>query len=76
MLGISRSDVVDASWADNGPGWVAVLLASAEEVLALRPGYVDLDVGVAGFHADGVLEVRAFFPKDGSTVEDPVTGSA
>jgi PhzF family phenazine biosynthesis protein len=75
VLGISRSDVVDASWADNGPGWVAVLLESAEEVLALRPGYVDLDVGVAGFHPDGVLEVRAFFPKDGSTAEDPVTGS-
>ena len=75
VLGISRSDIVDASWADNGPGWVAVLLASAEAVLALRPGYVDLDVGVAGFHDDGVLEVRAFFPKDGSTAEDPVTGS-
>ena len=52
-----------------------MLLASADEVLALRPGYVDLDVGVAGFHDDGVLEVRAFFPKDGSTAEDPVTGS-
>ena len=44
-------------------------------MLALRPGYVDLDMGVAGFHDDGVLEVRAFFPKDGSTAEDPVTGS-
>jgi PhzF family phenazine biosynthesis protein len=75
VLGIARSAVVDASWADNGPGWVAVLLSSAEEVLALRPGFVDLDVGVAGFHPDGVLEVRAFFPKDGSTAEDPVTGS-
>jgi PhzF family phenazine biosynthesis protein len=74
-LRIGREDIVDASWADNGPGWVAVLLRSAEEVLALKPGYVDLDVGVAGFHDDGVLEVRAFFPKDGSTVEDPVTGS-
>ena len=28
VLGISRSDIVDAPWADNGPGWVAVLLAS------------------------------------------------
>jgi PhzF family phenazine biosynthesis protein len=75
VLGIGRADVVDAAWADNGPGWVALLLADAEAVLALRPGFVDLDVGVAGFHPDGVLEVRAFFPKDGSTVEDPVTGS-
>jgi PhzF family phenazine biosynthesis protein len=75
VLRIERAEIVDASWADNGPGWVAVLLADAEAVLALRPGFVDLDVGVAGFHPDGVLEVRAFFPKDGSTVEDPVTGS-
>jgi PhzF family phenazine biosynthesis protein len=75
VLRIERSEIVDASWADNGPGWVAVLLRDAEAVLALKPGYVDLDVGVAGFHPDGVLEVRAFFPKDGSTVEDPVTGS-
>jgi PhzF family phenazine biosynthesis protein len=47
-------------------------------VLALRPGFVDLDVGVAGPHPPGsaeALEVRAFFPKEGVTVEDPVTGS-
>ena len=75
VLGIDRAEIVDAAWADNGPGWVAVLLKSAEAVLALRPGFVDLDVGVAGFHPDGVLEVRAFFPKDGTTAEDPVTGS-
>jgi PhzF family phenazine biosynthesis protein len=75
VLGIARAEIVDAAWAANGPGWVGVLLGSAEEVLALRPGFVDLDVGVAGLHPDGVLEVRAFFPKDGSTVEDPVTGS-
>ena len=78
QLGIARSDVVDAEWADNGPGWVAVLLESAEAVLALRPGTVDLDIGVAGLHPPGsdvALEVRAFFPVDGATVEDPVTGS-
>ena len=78
MLRIERADVVDAQWVDNGPGWVAVLLPSAEAVLAVRPGVVDLDVGVAGPYADGepaAFEVRAFFPKDGSTVEDPVTGS-
>ncbi len=75
VLKIARADIVDAAWADNGPGWVAILLDSAEAVLALRPGFVDLDVGVAGLHPDGSPEVRAFFPKDGSTVEDPVTGS-
>ena len=78
VLGISRAEIVAAQWADNGPGWVAVLLASADAVLALRPGVVDLDVGVVGPHPPGspeALEVRAFFPKDGATVEDPVTGS-
>lgn len=78
MLGITRQDVVDAQWVDNGPGWVAVLLSDAAAVLDLRPGIVDLDIGVAGFRPPGepeALEVRAFFPKDGATVEDPVTGS-
>jgi PhzF family phenazine biosynthesis protein len=78
MLGVDREDIVDAQWVDNGPGWVAVLLGSAEAVLALRPKAVDLDVGVVGPLPEGTseaLEVRAFFPKDGATVEDPVTGS-
>ena len=78
VLGIDRAEILDAEWADNGPGWVAVLLASADAVLALRPGFVDLEVGVVGPHPPGspqAFEVRAFFPKDGATVEDPVTGS-
>jgi PhzF family phenazine biosynthesis protein len=78
VLRIDRAEILDAAWADNGPGWVAVLLADADAVLALRPGFVDLDVGVVGPHPEGsaeAFEVRAFFPKDGSTVEDPVTGS-
>jgi PhzF family phenazine biosynthesis protein len=78
QLGIDRTDVVDAQWADNGPGWIAVLLASADAVLALRPGPMDLDLGVAGPYPPGselAYEVRAFFPLDGGTVEDPVTGS-
>jgi PhzF family phenazine biosynthesis protein len=78
LLRIDRGEILDAEWADNGPGWVAVLLADAQAVLALRPGPVDLDVGVVGPHPDGspvAFEVRAFVPKDGSTVEDPVTGS-
>jgi PhzF family phenazine biosynthesis protein len=79
LLGIDRPDVVDASWVDNGPGWVAVLLDSAEKVLALRPGNVeDLKVGVIGPYPKGsaeAFEVRAFFPANGVTAEDPVTGS-
>ena len=77
-LRIDRAEIVDASWADNGPGWVAVMLASAEAVLAVRPGMVDLDLGLVGAYPPGspaAFEVRAFFPKDGVTTEDPVTGS-
>jgi PhzF family phenazine biosynthesis protein len=78
VLDIDRAEIVDAEWVDNGPGWVAVMLATADAVLALRPRTVDLDLGVVGPYPPGspeAIEVRAFFPKDGSTVEDPVTGS-
>ena len=78
LLRIDRGDIVDAQWVDNGPGWVAVLLGSADAVLALRPGAIDFDLGIVGPYPPGspqAFEVRAFFPKDGSTVEDPVTGS-
>ncbi len=77
-LGIDRADVIGAQWADNGPGWIAVLLRSADAVLAIEPrGFGDIDkVGVVGPHAPGGaadVEVRAFYP--GSVGEDPVTGS-
>jgi PhzF family phenazine biosynthesis protein len=77
-LGIDRAEIQDTQWVDNGPGWVAALLESAEAVLSLRPGPVDLPIGVVGPHPEGspaAFEVRAFLPKDGSTMEDPVTGS-
>jgi PhzF family phenazine biosynthesis protein len=78
VLGIRRDEIVDLQWADNGPGWVAVLLASAKAVLAVRPGVADLDIGIVGPYPAGspaAFEVRAFTPKLGSTDEDPVTGS-
>ncbi|MEA2594528.1 MAG: hypothetical protein QOF01_997 [Thermomicrobiales bacterium] len=78
VLNIDRAEIADAEWVDNGPGWVAVMLATADAVLALRPRTIDLDLGVVGPYPPGspeAIEVRAFFPKDGSTVEDPVTGS-
>jgi PhzF family phenazine biosynthesis protein len=79
LLGIDRAAIVDAEWAVNGPPWVAVLLGSAQEVLDLRPGNVgDLDIGVVGPHppgGDAAFEVRAFYPQNGATAEDPVTGS-
>jgi PhzF family phenazine biosynthesis protein len=78
VLSIGRGEILDAQWVDNGPGWVAVLLGSADAVLALTPGYTELDLGVVGPYPDGsecAFEVRAFFPKDGALAEDPVTGS-
>ncbi|MGI9598324.1 MAG: PhzF family phenazine biosynthesis protein [Acidimicrobiales bacterium] len=78
QLGIEPSSLVDAAWIDNGPGWLGLLLPDAEAVLAVDPGPVDLKLGLIGPHRPGreaAFELRAFFPKDGSTVEDPVTGS-
>jgi PhzF family phenazine biosynthesis protein len=78
ILRISREEIVDLQWADNGPGWIAVLLASADAVLAVTPGPTDLDLGIAGPYPPGghaAFEVRAFVPKNGATDEDPVTGS-
>jgi len=78
VLHMPRAGIVASQWVDNGPGWVAVLLSSAAEVLAIKPGFVDLDLGVIGPHpagSDVAFEVRAFFPLNGATVEDPVTGS-
>ena len=80
-LGVHPEEVVDAQWADNGPGWVAVLLEDAATVLRLAPdlgGAGRLDIGVAGPHPEGspsAYEVRTFFQVGGTTREDPVTGS-
>ncbi|MEU6709832.1 PhzF family phenazine biosynthesis protein [Nonomuraea sp. NPDC046802] len=77
-LGIGPGDVVAAEWADNGAGWVGLLLADAESVLALRPAAVPHYVGVVGPYPEGAqsaFEVRAFLPRPESHLEDPVTGS-
>lgn len=61
VLQVERSDIVDAQWADNGPGWLAVQLASADAVLALTPDWsaVDsYDIGVVGPHPVGVVGPR------------------
>jgi PhzF family phenazine biosynthesis protein len=74
-------EVVDCVWADNGPGWLAALLPSAQEVVDLEPDFSlapDLTLGVVGAAVPGLdhdFEVRAFFPGPASTEEDPVTGS-
>jgi PhzF family phenazine biosynthesis protein len=77
-IGLPRAAIVDAQWGDNGPGWVIVLLESADAVLAVEPGDVFCDLGIVGLYPAGspaALELRAMWPQDGSVVEDPVTGS-
>jgi PhzF family phenazine biosynthesis protein len=82
ILGIQRAQIVDAQWADNGPGWIAVLLASAEAVLNVEPVRhhpAQFDLGLVGQYASGspeAFEIRAFFTDhQGIVREDPVTGS-
>lgn len=84
VLGIRRDEVVDSQWADNGPGWLALRLRSAEAVLAITavrpPGDLGrVDIGLVGPYppgGPGACEVRAIFSDDrGELVEDPVTGS-
>ncbi|WP_058615973.1 PhzF family phenazine biosynthesis protein [Tepidimonas taiwanensis] len=89
-LGVARQDILRHAWCDNGPNWRGVMLASAEQVLALRPDpailaglYIGVvgprgKVGVVARHAgsaDPAFEVRAFFPGNAGLTEDPVTGS-
>lgn len=85
-LGLAPNDVVAASWVDNGPHWLGLLLADADTVLGLRPDVAAIasiggtEVGVIGpYPADSPgapadYEVRAFCP-DLGVPEDPVTGS-
>ena len=79
-LGLARAEVLGHEWADNGPGWLALRLESAERVLAIEPDSARLGglaVGVVGPHPAGAecaFEVRAFIP-DAGVAEDPVTGS-
>jgi PhzF family phenazine biosynthesis protein len=78
-LKIPAADIRHHQWVDNGPGWCAVMLPSASQVLALKPDWAalaGLKLGVVGPHASGhdaAFEVRAFI--GGGNYEDPVTGS-
>ena len=68
-------------WVDNGPGWCALLLDSAERVLSLKVDAAalgDLKLGVVGPQPAGhdtAFELRAFIGDHGAVREDPVTGS-
>lgn len=82
VLRIDPAAIVDATWADNGPGWIAVMLDSAEAVLAVEPTRHHphhIDIGLVGPHAPGgetAFEIRAIFSDaHGTLIEDPVTGS-
>lgn len=80
-LRLTPDAIVASNWADNGPGWVAVLLRSRADVLAVQPDYATLSglsVGIVGpwdsgkDGSDAQFEVRAFTV---GGYEDPVTGS-
>ena len=79
-LRIGVSDIINHQWVDNGPGWCAVMLKNAQQVLALDPVpqlLKDFKIGVIGSYPDGSetdFEVRAFAMPYG-IYEDPVTGS-
>lgn len=85
VLGVEVDAIVDAHWVDNGPGWVGILLADRDSVLALEPeisryeGQSGLNIGVVAPHGgddDIAFEIRAFFADErNKLVEDPVTGS-
>ena len=84
-LRLSESNLLDAAWTDNGPGWVSVLVDSTETLYGItRDPTVIADpelkhIGVAALthgSAPTALEVRGFFGDDtGAFREDPVTGS-
>ena len=79
-LALPLTAVVDHQWVDNGPGWCAIRLASAQAVLALQPDWPALHglyLGVVGAHSSGhdaQFEVRSLIG-DAPGYEDPVTGS-
>ncbi|MGH8450656.1 PhzF family phenazine biosynthesis protein [Pseudomonas sp.] len=82
-LGLTAEAIVRSQWVDNGAGWMAVMLAERDQVLALQPDYAQLQGLVVGVIApcdperddvDTQFEVRAFIAGDGAP-EDPATGS-
>lgn len=83
VLGADPAHVLDTEWLDNGPGWVGVLMDSAQHVLELRPDASRhpgrWDIGVIGAYPHGAakaFEVRGFFTEGAEPLrEDPVTGS-
>jgi PhzF family phenazine biosynthesis protein len=78
---LTQHDVVAASWVDNGPGWMAILVRSKDVVMSIKPDFTilrGLRVGIVGpwdqakDGTDAQFEIRAF---TAGGYEDPVTGS-
>jgi PhzF family phenazine biosynthesis protein len=81
-LRIDPGQIKASQWVDNGPGWVAVMLATRAEVLAIERDYAAWPGQALGVIApwdgdppasDVRFEVRAFVGT--RPAEDPVTGS-
>jgi trans-2,3-dihydro-3-hydroxyanthranilate isomerase len=87
MLGLAQSDLADAPplWVDTGSEQLVVPLATFDAVKRANPGAAAMQAHanngaramayVFAREGDSVL-ARFFFPKHGSVVEDPGTGSA
>lgn len=82
FLRLAPEAVVEARWIDNGPGWLGIMLADADAVLAVdapRAHARRIEVGLVGAHSPGGsadYEIRALFSdQHGAVREDPVTGS-
>lgn len=82
-LGLPPDSIVRSQWVDNGAGWLALMLADRDQLLALQPDYSQLSGLAVGVIApcnpvrddvDAQFEVRAFVAGDGAQ-EDPATGS-
>ena len=80
-LGLPVQQVLASSWLDNGPRWLGLQMADAEQLRGLSPDHSALrslaKVGIVAPQtpgADTQFEVRAFAAPLGIN-EDPVTGS-
>ncbi len=79
-LQLQPTDILGHQWVDNGPGWCALQLRSAQAVLAVQPDWpalAGIKLGLVGRQAgghDADVEVRALIG-EGPGYEDPVTGS-
>jgi PhzF family phenazine biosynthesis protein len=65
FLGIARADIVAHQHCDNGPGWKAVMLKSAAQVIALRPQLSresELEIGVVAPAGPGKVGVVGSHP--------------